>query len=468
MNPRYIFIIFFFVFCGKPKNYDFIPTALKLSLPISIKVNSPEDIAFSSSDNYENNLFGILTIGKLSNFLQNWDKVRTVPGKLVVFQVQSSSIQLNRFLVTDVNKEVYTYLLKTTTSDSIFQQSRNNGLSVTESMVSEGKIIDSFLNTYGINPVRDLVVFASDTSTAKNLQYVLRLYYTLRYWGLDKNNIAILNGSIGQFVNSGEVFTTNNQNFQVKQDYISLRNLYVDNTSLHATLGDVLHILLNGRTNFEKVYPIPSQGVSFLDTRSINEYSPPNTSGQTEAPFGKTCQVGSNCKSPIDGNLKGSINLEWSELLENPNSGDYRFKSKSSIETIFLSKGLAGKKHIISYSRIGFRASTPLFASIAILGYPARLYDGSWIEFSSFASDFSGTNLITNSPWRTDRTSLVDSLTYVSPSNVIPTFSYPTTSQFSTNSNKIIDEDKNYIRGTIPSTNTGGGASGGGGNACGG
>lgn len=143
-------------------------------------------------------------------------------------------------------------------------------------------------------------------------------------------------------------------------------------------------------------------------------------------------------------------------------------KSKSSIETIFLSKGLTGKKHIISYSRIGFRASTPLFASIAILGYPARLYDGSWIEFSSFASDFSGTNLITNSPWRTDRTSLVDSLTYASPSNVIPTFSYPTTSQFSTNSNKIIDEDKNYIRGTIPSTNTGGGASGGGGNACGG
>ncbi len=71
-------------------------------------------------------------------------------------------------------------------------------------------------------------------------------------------------------------------------------------------------------------------------------------------------------------------------------------------------------------------------------------------------------------PWRTDRASLVDSLTYTTANGVVPTFSYPTTSQFSTNSNKIIDDDKSYIRGVSSSSGNTGGATGGGGNACGG
>ena len=472
----YLFKIILFCFtssillsCGKPKNYDFVPIAFKLSLPTFIKINTPEEISFSSKENYDENEFGLITATKLSNFAQNWSTNKTVQGKLVIFQIQSGNA-LNRFIPTSPAKDVYVYLLPIPSGDSIVQQTRNNGISSTESVVVDGSTIDTFLSLYGINSSRDLVVLSMDTSSSTNLQYCLRLYYTLRYWGFDKKNIAVLNGSIEQFVNSGELFTTTTRNTQIKQEFSSIKNLFVDNTSLQATLGDVIHILFNGNTRFEKVYPIPAAGVRFLDARSTNEFTPPNTNGQTNAPTGKTCQAGSNCKAPIDGRLKGAIHLEWSNLLENPNSGDFRFKSKATLKTIFQNAGLGGIGYIIPYSRIGFRATVPLFTSIAILGFPARLYDGSWIEFSSLASDQNGiySNLLTSSPWRTDRATLVDSLTYTTATGVIPTFSYPTTSQFSTNSNKIIDDDKSYIRGVSSSSGSTGGATGGGGNACGG
>ncbi len=37
-----------------------------------------------------------------------------------------------------------------------------------------------------------------------------------------------------------------------------------------------------------------------------------------------------------------------------------------------------------------------------ILGYPAKLYDSSWIEWGQMAGVSSGGNLPDNSPWRTD------------------------------------------------------------------
>jgi|JI10StandDraft_1071094.scaffolds.fasta_scaffold19481_2 thiosulfate/3-mercaptopyruvate sulfurtransferase len=473
-----IALIFLMANCGKPPAYRFIPSLLKLQYkpPVIYKVNTADELAFASEDDYNNNQFGLITGKTLNTFAQNWDtkKPVAVTGKLVVIQVQTSATNSNRYIPANPSKGVYSYLLNYSITDqnSIFAQTRNDAINSIETMVPEGKVVDAFLSAYGINPAADLIVFAMDTSSSANLWYALRGYYALRYWGIDKRNIAFLNGSIEQNVSLGEIFTVLNRNTEVKQESASIKGLLVDNTILQATLADVIHIVLNGNTSFEKVTSIPTGGILLLDARSATEFNPTNQNGQTLAPLGKSCAAGANCKAPIDGRIKGAVNLEWVNLLRDTASNDFRFKTKSEINSIFKTSGSDGNKQIIVYSRSGLRAMIPLFASISILGNGARVFDGSWIEWSSMAVDNNQiwSNLIASSPWRTDKATLTDGLTYTSPATMIPIYTLPTTSQFGTNSNKIIDDDKNYIRGVGSSGGSGGGGSsgGGGGNACGG
>ncbi len=47
-----------------------------------------------------------------------------------------------------------------------------------------------------------------------------------------------------------------------------------------------------------------------------------------------------------------------------------------------------------------------------MLGYPAKLYDASWIEWGQMASAAKGGALADTSQWRTDTAELSDSITY--------------------------------------------------------
>jgi thiosulfate/3-mercaptopyruvate sulfurtransferase len=465
--------------CKNPKNYDFIPTAAKLALPLLIKVNTADELASASSENYDDNRFGLITARTLNNLVSNWDSQRPtgITGKLVIIQVDTTGTPNGRYSPTSPARGVYTYYLNynsVTETSSVFGQSRLNGVIETESMVPEGKLIDGFLATFGINPNRDLIVIASDSSNQSTFLNTLRLVYALRYWGIDKKNVALLNGSVRQANDSGEIFTVTSRNTEIKQEFVSVRTSQVDSTILQATLGDVIHILQNGNTTFEKVTPVPANGVQFVDARTAAEYTPANQNGITPPPTGRTCVAGSNCKVPFEGRIKGAVNLTWSSLVLDSTNNDFRFKTKANLQSLFSSAGISGSQQIITYCDRGSRSAAVLFAAGSILGYASRLYDASWIEWSALAVDENAagwSNLIGSSPWRTDRASRTDNLTFTSSSNNIVRFTFQTSTSFSTTANKVIDADKDYIRGTGGSSgggSTSGGATGGGGNACGG
>ncbi len=464
--------------CKNPPNYDFTPSFAKLAFPLFIKVNSAEELASVSADDYNENRFGLITARTLDNLSTNWQtqKPNGITGKLIVLQIDTGNSPGGRYIPSSPEKDVYSYYVtynSVTETSTAFGQSRSNGVIETESIVPEGKIIDSFLSTYGINPTRDLIVIAADSSSQNNFLSSIRLVYALRYWGLDKRNVALLNGSVKQANDNGEIFTTISRNTTVKQEFSSVRNTYTDNTILQATIGDLIHILQNGSTSFEKVTPIPANGIQFVDARSNAEYSPSNQNGITTPPVGRTCVAGTGCKVPMEGRIKNAINLEWSTLLIDPTNNDYRFKSKSAIQSLFSNSGITGSKQLIAYCDRGIRSATILFAANSIVGFAARLYDASWIEWSALTFDESAagwSNLIGSSPWRTDRTSRTDSITRTATANNIVRYTFQTSTSFSTTSNRVIDADKDYIRGVSSSSSGGssGGATGGGGNACGG
>jgi 3-mercaptopyruvate sulfurtransferase SseA len=474
-----ILLSFIHITCKNPPNYDFTPAFGKLALPLLIKVNTAEELASASNEDYNANRYGLITARTLDSLATNWDsqKPTGITGKLVVLQIDTASSPGTRYVPSSASRGVYTYYINyssATETSTVFGQSRTNGVLETESIVPEGKVIDAFLGNYGINPTQDFIVVASDTSTQNNFLSSLRLVYALRYWGIDKKNVALLNGSVKQASDNGEIFTTSTRNTEIKQEFSSVKNNFTDSTILQATIADVIHIIQNGTTTFEKVSAIPANGVQFVDGRSAAEYTPANQNGITTPPTGKTCVAGTGCKVPFEGRIKNAINLEWSTLLIDTSSNDYRFKTKANIQSLFSNAGISGTKQIIAYCDRGIRSSVVLFAANSILGYASRLYDASWIEWSALAYDTNGdgwSNLIASSPWRTDRTSRTDSLTLTATANTIVKYSFQTSTSFSTTANKAIDTDKDYIRGISSSGSSGSGggsAAGGGGNACGG
>ncbi|GBF50683.1 rhodanese-like protein [Leptospira ryugenii] len=482
-KPVYIVLILSLVLgeCKNPKNYDFVPAFLKL-VPIFVKTNTAEELSFSSADSYDDNSFGLISFRKLNQIVNNWDKtkINQLNGKVVVLQIDTTGTSNGFFIPSSAQRQVYSYYVyinPNAVSTGIFGQSRNNGVLETELIVPEGRVVDNFLGEYGINPAQDYIVIAADSSNQDSFLYSLRLYYTLRYWGLDKKNIAFLNGSVRQGVQLGEITASTSQNREIKQSFASLKSLYTDNTILQATVGDIYHAISNGTTTFENVTSIPANGIQFVDARSSQEYSPSTTTGITVPNRSRTCPIGSNCKVPFEGRIRGAKRLEWSELLVSSSTNDFRFKTKAEIKQTFQLRGVSETQTIIAYCDRGLRSNAIFFAAGAILGIPVRLYDASWIEWSSLAFDENGdgwSNLSGSSPWRSDRSGRTEGLTTTTPSNAIIRLSFQTASAFSSSSYKTREADKLYLRTVGSGSSSGGGgssgsgASGGGGNACGG
>ena len=56
-----------------------------------------------------------------------------------------------------------------------------------------------------------------------------------------------------------------------------------------------------------------------------------------------------------------------------------------------------------------------------MLGWPAKLYDASWIEWGQMASSAKGGALSDDSPWRTDTPARSEAVTYTADSTLGPT-----------------------------------------------
>jgi thiosulfate/3-mercaptopyruvate sulfurtransferase len=110
-------------------------------------------------------------------------------------------------------------------------------------------------------------------------------------------------------------------------------------------------------------------GLALVDVRSPAEYA-----GEVIAPPGmsETAQRA--------GHIPGAVSAPWAQTVNE----DGTFKSADDLRAHFAAKGVTGDKDVITYCRIGERASHTWFVLHELLGYPrVRNYDGSWTEWGS-------------------------------------------------------------------------------------
>ena len=81
--------------------------------------------------------------------------------------------------------------------------------------------------------------------------------------------------------------------------------------------------------------------------------------------------------TPRKGHIPGATNLPYTSLVD----GSDKFLDKDAIEKLFREAGIKPGDLVVSYCHIGQRATIIYFAA-KYLGYTARMYDGSWEDWS--------------------------------------------------------------------------------------
>ena len=80
------------------------------------------------------------------------------------------------------------------------------------------------------------------------------------------------------------------------------------------------------------------------------------------------------------GHIPGAGNLRFSSLFDDQG----KFNSVEKLKTQFAEAGVKPGDRVVSYCHIGQQATVVYFAA-RYLGYDARMYDGSWDEWSAHA-----------------------------------------------------------------------------------
>lgn len=458
---------------------------------VKFTVNQPATIAQTSADDYNANTNGLITGATLKSWLTNWavNRPAGITGNLVILQASAGPAGAEYIKADGVS--VFTFL----SPSSEWIQTRSNGVIETQSVVPDGAAMDALLKKYNIDPTKDMIVAAMGTGSTSNAMAQGRIWYALRYWGVDKTHLAILNGG-NQWLNGNELAAAN---FQVvasaapNTGSFSVKKLTDDNTALQATLEDLL-LVLPGADNNNK-----SDRVFIWDARSLSQYSAgikvekgedkdPDTAGTqacataycdptNTANYAWTFQNGGSRQ----GHPRGAVQLQYTNLLDSTKG--YSYKSKAVLAAYLAgtpdangvgfvdgSYGVLGTGNayqegdtIYTYCETTFRAMITGIASAAILGKPTRFYDGAMVEWNSlsFIKDKNGNNILpADSPWRTDTQSYFrasPSAASVNPRTI--------TSAYAGTANAVVDADRAYKTGESAGSGGGGSLPG---NPCGG
>jgi 3-mercaptopyruvate sulfurtransferase SseA len=453
-----------------------------------IVVNTPAMIAQVSADNYEDNVNGLVTAATLKRWKDNWPTERAklgLTGKLIILQVTAGPAGAEYIMPNGTN--VFTYL----SPGSEWTQTRSNGVIETVSMVPDGTAMDALLKKYNIDPRNDMIVAAMGTGSNPNAMGQGRIWYALRYWGVDKKNLAILNGG-NQWINAHGMTASDFQataNDAPNSGTISVKSLPVDNTQLQATLDDMLKILPGSDTN------VKNDGAFIWDARSLGQYS----AGEMREKGEQSCAT-AYCAA-VDpnnymwtfqngnsrqGHPNGTLQLQYTYMLDGTKG--YSYKPKAELAAYLTGStdaggiGFAGPDYatvgagnayqegdtVYTYCETTFRAMITGVTSAVILGKPTRFYDGAMVEWNSLSNmlDKNGDYIMpADSPWRTDLASVsfsrpADSYLKVNTRTI--------TNAYATSANAIVNADKAYKTGESASSGGGGGGGGAPSNPCGG
>ena len=107
---------------------------------------------------------------------------------------------------------------------------------------------------------------------------------------------------------------------------------------------------------------IGKPGFAFIDTRTTPEY----------------LGTGSRSGLPSEGHIAGARQLEWEQLFSDAHGGT--FLEPAELRKLYADRTAPGDT-LITYCLVGYRASMTYFGA-RLLGYPVRLYDGSYQEWA--------------------------------------------------------------------------------------
>ncbi len=82
--------------------------------------------------------------------------------------------------------------------------------------------------------------------------------------------------------------------------------------------------------------------------------------------------------NPRSGHIPGATNLVYLDVVDQDNN---KFKSPDALKELFRAAGLKQGNTMVSYCHIGQRA-TVIYFTARMLGYDAKMYDGSWENWS--------------------------------------------------------------------------------------
>ena len=82
--------------------------------------------------------------------------------------------------------------------------------------------------------------------------------------------------------------------------------------------------------------------------------------------------------NPRSGHIPSASNLSYLDVVDQDNN---KFKSPDALKDLFRAAGLKQGNLMVSYCHIGQRA-TVLYFTAKMLGYDAKMYDGSWEDWS--------------------------------------------------------------------------------------
>ena len=193
--------------------------------------------------------------------------------------------------------------------------------------------LTSAFESRGISPDSRIVVYAGENSITS----CTRVIWTLSYYGLG-DRVSLLEGGLNAWRSSGNPVTGENKE------------------PAPGKLKPHLHPEIFADANWVQAN-LHKPGISLIDARMAHSYGG-------------------------DGHIPGAQNIPVEELV----SGGGQIKNKAAVAEIFSRAGVRRGNQVVSYCYIGQRATLIWFLA-RMQGYSARVYDGSWEDWSMHHSD---------------------------------------------------------------------------------
>lgn len=415
-----------------------------------VKIYTPAEISMKSNRDYNQNTYGVITAQTLNKWINDWEhnKPAGVDGRLVVLQAGRVGFDNNATFLPHNDRDVFVYGIPGGGAcDPSYM--RHDGYSMTPGAMVSGDRIDMNINYFQLDPNKDFVVFAvAEGSSA--IREITRTWWSMVYWGWDLKHLAFLNGSVAYNYadNKDYLVSTPSTPPKMEKEY-HMRDRKTDRTALHIYIDEMMDLAkIEDQSNY-----------FIVDARGSAEYN----GSKASKSLNKNCGPNHDeqCYTAYRGHVKGAVDFPYTDILVTDDgvtdlNGDgvidkkdasYKFKEYDDLVSLYADKGYKEGDTVVAYCRTGRKSTLSALTSVTVLGYPYRMYDGSWMQWGmmAHAKDTNGTFIMPeDAAHRTDVDTYSSVLQYNDPILVNPKEIYDINLS-ATSAQKIKEEDKAYL-----------------------